>query len=204
VSSGKFVRDVILPLREKDRLSGKKGSGWKRPDLLWEFSLTSSSTETYPFLSGRWTSGNKSLHLFVVCLSKLFSSIFDLLPLRSTWVCYLCVQRSLPCLWSSTKATHQVWIVLEVKRSLKLFMHVLCGPRPTVYPVEGNGLTGATCWAEPGTGLTGQPHRSDRWRLAVQVLGDVKFKSVESPIHPHLGDIKVLSALNIDSLLMLG
>jgi hypothetical protein len=55
-----------------------------------------------------------------------FSSIFDLLPLRSTWVCYLCVQGSLPCLWSSTKATHQVWFVLEVKRCLKLFLQVLC------------------------------------------------------------------------------
>jgi hypothetical protein len=27
VSSGKFVRAVILPLREKDRLSGKEESG---------------------------------------------------------------------------------------------------------------------------------------------------------------------------------
>jgi hypothetical protein len=45
VSSGKFVRVVILSLHEKDHLSGKEESGWKRPDL-WEFSLTSSSTET--------------------------------------------------------------------------------------------------------------------------------------------------------------
>jgi hypothetical protein len=34
----------------------------------------------------------------VVCLSKLLSSIFDLLPRRSTWVCYLCVHGSLPFL----------------------------------------------------------------------------------------------------------
>jgi hypothetical protein len=46
VSSGKFVRVVILPLCGKDHLSGKEESGGKRPDLLWEVSLTSSSMET--------------------------------------------------------------------------------------------------------------------------------------------------------------
>jgi hypothetical protein len=40
------VRAAILTLREKDPLSVKEESGWKRPGLLWELSLTSSSTET--------------------------------------------------------------------------------------------------------------------------------------------------------------
>jgi hypothetical protein len=40
------VRVAILTLREKDPLSVKEESGWKRPGLLWELSLTSSSTET--------------------------------------------------------------------------------------------------------------------------------------------------------------
>jgi hypothetical protein len=31
------------------------------------------------------------VRLIVICLSKLISSIFDLLPFQSTWVCYLCV-----------------------------------------------------------------------------------------------------------------
>jgi hypothetical protein len=127
----------------------------------------------------------------VVYLSKLFSSIFDLLSLRSTWLCYLCVQESLPCLWSSSKVTHQVWFILEVKMSLKMFLQVLCGT--PVWPVQGNGLTGATCWAELGTDRTGQSHQSDRWRLAVQVFRDKKFKLVVMPVHPPLGDIKVLS-----------
>jgi hypothetical protein len=55
-----------------------------------------------------------------------FSSILHLLPLRSTCVCYLCVQGSLPCLCSSTKATHQVQFMLEVKMCLKLFLQVFC------------------------------------------------------------------------------
>jgi hypothetical protein len=43
------------------------------------------------------------------------------------------------------------------------------------------------------TGLTGHHHRSDRWTLSTQVFEDEKFKSIISPIHPPLGDIKVLS-----------
>jgi hypothetical protein len=89
----------------------------------------------------------------VVCFSKLFSSVFDLLPLWSTWVCYLRVQGSLPFLWSCTKVTHQVWFVLEVKRSLKLFLQVLCAT--PVWPVLGNGLIGASCEAKSVTSLTG-------------------------------------------------
>jgi hypothetical protein len=127
----------------------------------------------------------------VVCLSKLFSRTFDLLPLRSTWVCYLCMQGSLPCLWSSTKATHQGWFVLEVKRSLKLFLQVLCAT--PVWPVIPTGLTGALCESQWAIDLTGYHHRSDWWTLTAQVFGEEKFKSVVSPIRPPLGDIKVLS-----------
>jgi hypothetical protein len=90
-----------------------------------------------------------------------FSSILHLLPLRSTWVCYLCVQGSLPSLWSSTKATHQVWFVLEVKRCLKLFLQVFCAT--PVWPVRRTGLTGVTCEVQCLTGLTVHHHRSDRW-----------------------------------------
>jgi hypothetical protein len=118
-----------------------------------------------------------------------FSSIFDFLPLRSTWVCYLCVQGSLPCLWSSTKATHQVRFVLEVKRCLKSFLQVFCAT--PVWPVRRTGLTGVTCeawpvWPVTATGLTGGA-------LSAQVLGEKKFNLVVTPIHPPLGDIKVLS-----------
>jgi hypothetical protein len=90
-----------------------------------------------------------------------FSSILHLLPLRSTWVCYLCVQGSLPCVWSSTKATHQVWFVLEVERCLKLFLQVLCAI--PVWLVKRTSLTGVTCVVQYLTGLTGHDRRSDRW-----------------------------------------
>jgi hypothetical protein len=89
-------------------------------------------------------------------------------------MCYLCVSGSLPCLWSSTKVTHQVWFVLEVKSSLKLFLQVLYAT--LVWTVLGNGLTGASWEAESVTGLTGQHHLSDRWTLTVQVFGEEKFK----------------------------
>jgi hypothetical protein len=91
-----------------------------------------------------------------------FSSIFDLLLLRSTWVCYLCVQGSLPCLWSSIKATHKVWFVLEVKRWLKLLQVLYATP---VWPVTCTGLAGATCEVQCLTSLTGHHHRSDRWSI---------------------------------------
>jgi hypothetical protein len=94
-------------------------------------------------------------------LIVVFSSIFDLLPLRSTWMCYLCLQGSLPCLWSSTKATHQVWFMLEVKRCLKLFLQGLYAT--PVWPVRHTGLTGVSCEVKCLTGLAGHHHRSDRW-----------------------------------------
>jgi hypothetical protein len=111
-----------------------------------------------------------------------FSRTFDLLSLRSTWVCYLCVQGSLSCLWSSTKPTHQVWVMLKVKRSLKLFLQVLCAT--PVWPVLDNDLTDASYEVKCDTDLTGDGHRSDRWTLTAQVFGEEKFKSVISPIHP--------------------
>jgi hypothetical protein len=115
-----------------------------------------------------------------------FSSIIDLLLLRSTWVCYLCVQGSLPYLWSSTKATHQVWFVLKVKRCLKLFLQVLCAT--LAWPVRLTGLTGVSCEVQCLTGLTGGT-------LSAQVFGEKEFNLVVMPIHPPLGDIKVLSSL---------
>jgi hypothetical protein len=90
-----------------------------------------------------------------------FSTTFDLLSLRSTWVCYLCVQGSLPCLWSSTKVTPQVWFMLEVKRCLKLFLQVLCSI--PAWPVRLTGLTGVSCEVQCLAGLIGHHHRFDRW-----------------------------------------
>jgi hypothetical protein len=132
--------------------------------------------------------------IFVWFASQIcFSSIFDLLPLWSTWVCYFYVQGSLPCLWSSTKATHQVWFMLEVKRCLKLFLQVLCAT--PVWPVRRTGLTGASCEAQWVIGLTSHHPRSDRWTLSAQVFGNENFKSVVLPIHPPLGDINVPSII---------
>jgi hypothetical protein len=134
-------------------------------------------------------------HCFFVWFASLscFSSIIDLLPLWSTWVCYLCVQRSLPCLWSSTKATHQVWFVLKVNRCLKLFLQVLCAT--PIWPVRRTGLTGVSYEVQCVTGLTGHHHWPDRWTLSAQVFGDEKFKLVVSPIHSpskrHLGTFRV-------------
>jgi hypothetical protein len=82
-----------------------------------------------------------------------FSSFFYLLPLWSTWVCYSCVQGSLPCLWSSRKATYQVWFVIEVKRSLKLFLQVLCAT--PVWPVPPVRPSKRPVWPVTTTDLTG-------------------------------------------------
>jgi hypothetical protein len=74
--------------------------------------------------------------------------------------------------------------MLEVKRSLKLFfVGALCY----------TDLTGASCEAQYVTGLTGHHHLSDRWTLAAQSFWEEKLKLVITPIHPPLGEIKVLS-----------
>jgi hypothetical protein len=112
-----------------------------------------------------------------------FSSINDLLPLWSTWVCYLGVQGSLSCLWSSTKSAHQVWFVLEIKRCLKLFLQVLCAtPAWPVSPVKSSAWP---IWPVITTGLTGGT-------LSAQVFREKEFNLVVTPIQPPLGDIKVL------------
>jgi hypothetical protein len=141
-------------------------------------------------VGGELRETNPCFFVWFASLSS-FSSIFELLPLRSTWVCYLCLQGSLPYLWSSTKATHQVWFVLEVKRSLKLFLQVLCAT--PVWPLRCTGLTGASCEVQCLTGLTGHHHQSDRWTLTAQVFREEKYNLVVSPIHSPLGDIKILS-----------
>jgi hypothetical protein len=151
-------------------------------------------------VGGELRETNPCFFVWFVSLSCL-SSIFDLLPLRSTWVYYLCVQGSLPYLGSFTKDTHKVWFVLEVKRCLKFFLQVLCATQ--VWPVRRTGLTGASCEAQWATGLTGHHHRSDRWTLPAQVFGDENFKSVVSPIHP-LDDMKVLSVMRAQVNLLVG
>jgi hypothetical protein len=151
VSSGKFVRAVILPLRGKDCLSIKEESDWKRTGL-WESSFQAPQRRRSLSLVGcELRETNPCVSLWFASLSWFLAYLicfyFDLLG------CAICVlQGSLPYLWSSTKATHQVWFVPEVKRSLKLILQVLCGS--LVWPMEDNGLIGATCWAAPVTGLT--------------------------------------------------
>jgi hypothetical protein len=82
------------------------------------------------------------------CISLWFASLscflaylicfrFDLLE------CATCVCRAHYLAYDHLQGHHQVWFVLEIKRSLKLFLKVLCGS--PVGPVEGNGLTDATC-----------------------------------------------------------
>jgi hypothetical protein len=119
-----------------------------------------------------------------------FSSVSHLLQLWSTWVCYLCVQGSLPYLWSST-ATHQVRFVLEVKRCLKLFLQVFSAT--PVWLVRHTGLTGVTCEVQCLTDLTVTTTGLTGGALSTQVFGEKKFNLVVTPIHPPLGDIKVLS-----------
>jgi hypothetical protein len=104
-----------------------------------------------------------------------FSSIFDVLLLRSTWVCYLCVQGSLPCLRSSTKAIHQIWFMLEVKRCLKLFLQVLCAT--PVWPVSPVKSSAWPIWPVITTGLT-------CGALSAQVFGEKEFNLVVTPIQP--------------------
>jgi hypothetical protein len=121
-----------------------------------------------------------------------FSSILHLLPLRSTWVCYLCVQGSLSCLWSSTKATHQVRFVQEFKRCLKSLLQVFYAT--PVWPVRRTGLTGVTCEVQCLTGRTGHHHRSDRWSTVSSSIWGRKSLIWSSRLFtPPLGDIKVLS-----------
>jgi hypothetical protein len=120
VSSGKFVRAAILPLRGKDRLNGNEESGWKRPDLLWEKSFTSSSTET---VSGELRETNPHLS-FVVSLI-----CFDLYHIyfasaQSTWVCLslsvgiitllVIIYRSYSRTQVRARSQEKTWVVLQV------------------------------------------------------------------------------------------
>jgi hypothetical protein len=116
VSSGKFTRVVILPLSEKDRLSGKEESGWRDPTCCGKVSLQAPCE--------RWTSGNKyflthcgfaSLSCF---LAYLICFRFDLLG-----VLFVCAGIT-PCLWLSTKTTHQVWFVLDKEGAWSCFCRV--------------------------------------------------------------------------------
>jgi hypothetical protein len=113
-----------------------------------------------------------------------FSSIFDLLPLRCTRVCYLCMQGSLPCLWSSTMATHQVWFVLEVKRILKLFLQVHCAT--PVWPVPLVNVSEWPVWPVTTTSLT-----DGHWQH--KLSGKKSLNRSSRLFNPPLGDIKVLS-----------
>jgi hypothetical protein len=120
-----------------------------------------------------------------------YSSILNLLRFQSTWVCYLCVQGSLPCLWSSTKVTQSL-----VRARNQEVLEVV--------------YAGALCY----TDLIGEAHRSDRWHLGSPVLDrsdrssppvwpvehcQLKCSGRKSLIWssrlftPFLGDIKVLS-----------
>jgi hypothetical protein len=73
-----------------------------------------------------------------------------------------------------------------------LFLQVLCVT--PVWPVRRTGMTGVTGEVHCLTGMTGHHHRSDRWSTVSSSV-EKEFKLVVSPIHPPLGDIKVLSLL---------
>jgi hypothetical protein len=59
--------------------------------------------------------------------------------------------------------------------------------------VRRTGLTGVTCEVQCLTGLTGHHHRSDRWSTVSSSVGEKEFNLVVTPIHPPLGDVRVLS-----------
>jgi hypothetical protein len=109
-------------------------------------------------VGGELLETNPCVPLWFVSLSCFLAYLicFRLDLLRCAWVITLLV---------IIYQVHSPSLVCE--RSMKLFLQVLCGA--PVWPVQGNGLTGATCRVEQATNLKGQPHRSDRRRLAVQV-----------------------------------
>jgi hypothetical protein len=60
--------------------------------------------------------------------------------------------------------------------------------------VRLTGLTGVSYEVQCLTGLTDHHHRSDRWyTVSSSVRGEKEFNLVVTPIHPPLGDIKVIS-----------
>jgi hypothetical protein len=61
--------------------------------------------------------------------------------------------------------------------------------------VKRTGLTSVTCEVQCLTDLTDHHHGLTGGALSAQVFGEKEFKLVVSPIHPPLGDIKVLSTL---------
>jgi hypothetical protein len=183
VSSWKFVRAVILPLHGKDRLSGKEESGWNIPDLLWESSLTSSSTETQHFLSGgELREINPCISLWFASLSYFLAYLicfcFDLLGgatcvCRGHYLAYDHLPRPLTkfgSCWKSRGAWSYFCRFSVVHRSNRC--------RATVWPMPPAEQSQRPIWLVT---------------LGSSRFGDEKFKLVVMSIHPPLGDIKVLS-----------
>jgi hypothetical protein len=112
-----------------------------------------------------------------------FYSILHLLPLRSTWVCYLRVcrthypacdhlQRSPP---SSVRARSQK--VLEVVFCRCSVVHRSDRWGAPVWPVSPVKSSAWPVWPVTATGLTGGA-------LSAEVLGEKEFNLVVTPIHP--------------------
>jgi hypothetical protein len=99
------------------------------------------------------------------CLCELTRASHSL----STWVCYLYVQGSLPYLWSSTKATHQIWSARSQEELEVVFAGCLAADRQQ--------SDRCLLWSEVR-------HRSTRWTLSAQVFKDGKLKLVVTPIQP--------------------
>jgi hypothetical protein len=131
------------------------------------------------------------------CVSLWFASLscflayliyfhFDLLG------CATCVCRS-----------HYLLVIIRQGHSLSLVCARSQEEHEAVFAgsLWSTGLTGAgqrsdwcLLWeAEPATDQTDQHHRSNRWRLTVQVFREEKFKLVVPLIQPPPGDINVLS-----------
>jgi hypothetical protein len=120
VSSEKFVRAAILPLREKIPLVERRKVVERDSACCGNCPLQATQRRcSHSLVGGEFREINPCFFMWFGSLS-CFSSIIDLLPLRSAWVCYLCVQGSLPC------CDHLQRSLTKFGSCLKLFLQVLC------------------------------------------------------------------------------
>jgi hypothetical protein len=91
VSSGKFVRAVIFLLHGKDPLVERRKVVERDLACCGNCPLKApQQRHSHSLVGGELRETNPCFFVWFDSLS-CFSSIFDLLSLRSTWVCYLCV-----------------------------------------------------------------------------------------------------------------
>jgi hypothetical protein len=194
VSNEKFVRDVILPLHGKNHLSERRKVVERDSTCCGKVHLQASQwRHGLSLVGGELRKTNPCISLWFASLSWFLAYLicfrFDLLG------CVICV--CIVCAGINTLLViiyqgHSSGLVrVRGQEELESVLQVLC--QAPVWPMQGSGLTGASCEAEPVTGLIGHHHRSNRWHLLVQVFAEEKFKLVVPLIHPRLSDIKVLS-----------